>query len=150
MASTIYEEYLELGAYEGKERRRLLPLWIESATRLGLTEQDMEYAVREWIPDMWDLKYLGIRKMIGAITREAIDHAHLTEHKKNGVKLVYGIIPAILTPYQAIKKAGGDKIFVSFPDMCIMNFLQPFGGRIMRKPIGKFTILFLMAFSLVS
>jgi benzoyl-CoA reductase/2-hydroxyglutaryl-CoA dehydratase subunit BcrC/BadD/HgdB len=125
MASTIYEEYLELGAYEGKERQALLPRWVEAATRLGLTEQDMEFAVREWIPQMWDLKYLGIRKMIGAITREAIDHAHLMEHRQNGVKLVYGIIPAILTPYQAIKKAGGDKIFVSFPDMCLMNFLQP-------------------------
>ena len=85
----------------------------------------MEYAVNEFIPEMWDLQYLGIRKMIGAMTREAVDHTQLKEHRQRGVKLVYGIIPAILTPYQAVKKAGGDKVFVSFPDMCLMNFLQP-------------------------
>ena len=39
---------------------------------------------------------------------------------------MYGIIPAILTPYQAIKNAGGDKVFVGFPDIsCQMNLLQP-------------------------
>jgi hypothetical protein len=125
MASTVHEEYLELGAYEGRERQRMLPEWIEAASRIGLTDEDVEFAIREWIPEMWDIKYLGVRKMIGALTREAINHSKLAEHRKHGVKLVYGVIPAILTPYQAIKKAGGDKVFVSFPDMCLMNFLQP-------------------------
>ena len=129
MASNVYEEFLEMGAYEGRERQLMLPQWIEAANRIGLTEKDVEFAVREWIPEMWDLQYLGIRKMIGAITREAIDHTKLVEYKKSGVKLVYGIIPAILTPYQAVKKAGGDKVFVSFPDMCQMNFLQPLFHR---------------------
>src|SRR3990172_1419809 len=98
MAGTAYEEFLELGNYEGRERQKLLPQWIEAATRIGLTERDMEYAVKEFIPEMWDLQYLGVRKMIGAMTREAIDHTQLNEHRKRGVKLVYGIIPAILTP----------------------------------------------------
>jgi benzoyl-CoA reductase/2-hydroxyglutaryl-CoA dehydratase subunit BcrC/BadD/HgdB len=129
MPNTAYEAFLDLGNFAGKERQLLLPRWVEAATRLGLTEQDVAYAVDEFIPEMWDLQYLGIRKMIGAMTLEAIDHAHLREHKANGVKLVYGIIPAILTPYQAVKKAGGDKVFVSFPDMCIMNFLQPLFHR---------------------
>jgi len=125
MVSTAYEEYLELGGFEGKERRELLPQWVEAATRLGLTEADMEFAVRKWIPEFWDIKYLGIRKYIGAITLEAMDHVKLNDYRKQGVKLVYGIIPAILTPYQAIKKAGGDKVFVGFPDLCQMALLQP-------------------------
>jgi benzoyl-CoA reductase/2-hydroxyglutaryl-CoA dehydratase subunit BcrC/BadD/HgdB len=125
MTSTAYEAFLELGNFEGKERRQMLPQWIQAAARLGLNEKDMEFAVNEFIPEMWDLQYLGIRKMIGAMTREAIDHTQLKEQRQRGVKLVYGIIPAILTPYQAVKKAGGDKVFVSFPDMCLMNFLQP-------------------------
>ena len=129
MASTAYEEYLVMGAFEGRERREMLPQWIEAANRIGLTEKDMEFAVKEWIPEMWDLQYLGVRKMIGAITREAIDHSKLMDYRKQGVKLVYGIIPAILTPYQAIKKAGGDKVFVGFPDLTQMNMLQPLFHR---------------------
>jgi hypothetical protein len=85
MASTAYDEFLELGNFEGKERREILPLWIEAATRIGLNERDMEYAVKEFIPDMWDLQYLGVRKMIGAMTREAIDHTQLKEDRKSVV-----------------------------------------------------------------
>lgn len=53
MASTAYEAFLELGNFEGKERKLILPQWIEAATRIGLDEKDMEFAVNEFIPEMW-------------------------------------------------------------------------------------------------
>ena len=59
MAGTAYEAFLELGNFEGKERQQMLPQWIEAATRIGLDEKDMEFAVNEFIPEMWDLQYLG-------------------------------------------------------------------------------------------
>jgi benzoyl-CoA reductase/2-hydroxyglutaryl-CoA dehydratase subunit BcrC/BadD/HgdB len=126
MKKNIYEEYLELAGFEGKELQDILPDWIEGSKRLGLSEQDVTFAVREWIPKHWDIKYLGIRKMIGGFTREAIDIAKAGDYKKQGVKIVYGILPAILTSYQALKIAGGDKVFVSFPDVLLATFLNSF------------------------
>ena len=126
MANKIYEEYLELAAFEGKERQQILPEWIEASQRLGLQEKDIEFAVTHWIPEHWDLQFEGIRKMIGAYTREAISITKAVDYKKEGVKIVYGILPAILTSYQAIKKAGGDRVFVSFPDVALVTFLNSF------------------------
>ncbi len=126
MANTIYEEYLELAGFEGEERQKILPDWIEASKRLGLTERDVEFATREWIPKHWDIKYLGVRKMIGGFSLEAMEVAKAVDYKKQGVKIVYGILPALLTSYQAVKKAGGDKVFVSFPDISLMTFLNSF------------------------
>ena len=126
MGKNIYEEYLELASFKGEELQKFLPGWIEGSKRLGLTEKDVEFSVREWIPKHWDIQYEGIRKMIGAFTREAVDITKAVDYKKAGVKIAYGILPAILTTYQALKIAGGDKVFVSFPDVAIASFLQAF------------------------
>lgn len=128
MPSTIYEEFLELATIDGKERALLLPDWVETTKRLGLTEEDVRFAVKEWIPNYCDIQYLGCRKMIGGFTRETIDHAKLPEYKAQGKKLIYGILPALTTSYTAIKKAGGDDVFVSFPDLEGLAFLQTFFG----------------------
>lgn len=128
MASTVYEEFLVLGDIDADERKALLPDWIEATKRLRLTEEDVRFAVEEWIPHYCDIQYLGIRKVLGAWTREMIDHSKLPEHKAAGMKLVYGVMPALTMAYTAIKKAGGDKVFVSFPDLMGLIFLQTFFG----------------------
>lgn len=130
MASKIYEEYLELAGFEGKELQEILPDWIEATKRIGLSEKDVEFAVKEWIPKNWDIQYLGIRKMIGAYTREAIDVSKTKEYKENGVKIIYGILPAIVANYDAFKLAGGDKVFVSFPDIMLVMFINGFFNKL--------------------
>ncbi len=132
MISTIYEEFLELAAIDGKERGRLLPEWIEATRRMRLSEEDVRIATRDWIPKHLETNYLGCRKMLGALVRESIDHTRLPEYKAQGMKLVYGVLPATVTSYLAIKKAGGDKVFVSFPDLNMMFMAQYFfnsGGQ---------------------
>ncbi|PAB60566.1 hypothetical protein CCE28_03205 [Anaeromicrobium sediminis] len=122
--SKVYREFLELCAFDESEIEELLPLWIEGSKKLGLTEEDVAYAKDEWIPEHWDIQYLGIRKMLGAYIREAIEISKLHQYKEDGVKIVYGIIPAISTNYYAIKAAGKDKVFVTFPDIHLVTILN--------------------------
>ena len=132
MGSTIYEEFLDLVAIEGEERQKLLPDWIRACKVMGFSEEDVRYAAREWIPNYMQIDYLGVRKFLGALLREGIDHTKLNEYKKNGVKIVYGVLPAQITTYYAIKLAGKEKVFASFPDfnmMCIAQYMFNKGGR---------------------
>jgi benzoyl-CoA reductase/2-hydroxyglutaryl-CoA dehydratase subunit BcrC/BadD/HgdB len=130
--NTIYEEFLELVAIDGKERQKILPEWIEASKRIGLTEEDVRFSTREWIPNHMEVQYLGVRKILGALIREGIDHTKLPEYKAMGKKIVYGVLPAQVTTYLALKKAGGDNIFVSFPDLNMMvigQYLFNKGGK---------------------
>jgi hypothetical protein len=130
MAGDVYREFLQFCAFEEQEMPQVLPEWRKAAGRLGLNEQDIRFAIEKWIPDNWDIQYLGIRKMIGAFIREAIDLTKAVDYKKQGVKIIYGILPAILTSYQAIKYSGGDRVFVSFPDLQLMTILNCFFHKI--------------------
>ena len=130
MTNPIHEEYLELAGFEGPERQKILPDWLEACQRLELTDDDVAFAVKDYIPNNWDIQYQGIRKMIGGYTRETIEVTKAVDYKKQGVKIVYGILPAILTAYQAVKKAGGDRIFVSFPDIFLVTFLNSFFHKV--------------------
>jgi len=130
MARDIYREFLELCAFEGEELDKMVPVWEKYSALLGLSEEDVRFALDEWIPKYWDIQYLGVRKMIGAYIREAIEIAKTPEYKEQGVKIVYGILPAILTNYQAMKIAGGDDIFVSFPDMQLVTILNSFFHKV--------------------
>lgn len=128
--SKVYRDFLELCAFNEEEIERLLPDWIEGSKKLGLEEDDVAYALNEWIPKHWDIQYLGVRKMIGAYIREAIELSKLHQYKKDGVKIVYGIIPAINTNYLGMKYAGKDNIFVSFPDIHLVTILNGFFHKV--------------------
>lgn len=124
MSMTVYEKFLDVVAIDGEEREKILPEWIKACEVMGLTEEDVRYAAEEWIPKTQQIEYMGVRKILGAMTRECIDHTKLNEYKANGVKLVYGVLPSQTTTYAAIKAAGGDKVFVSFPDYNLMAMAQ--------------------------
>lgn len=124
MSDAIYEEFLELVAIDRDERKKMLPEWKQACQVMGLTEEDVRFAVKEWIPKYFQIDYLGVRKFLGAMVREGIDHTKLSDYKKNGVKIVYGVLPAQITTYYALKLAGGDKVFASFPDFNLMVMAQ--------------------------
>ena len=46
----INSRFLELAGFEGEELQEILPRWLESADTLGLSDEDMRYAVEEYIP----------------------------------------------------------------------------------------------------
>lgn len=125
----IYREFLEYFEIKGEKLEQTMPDWIEACKRLEVTPDDLRFSINEWVPRHYQIKYRGLRQVMGAILLEAIDHTKLPEYKAAGVKLVYGVLPANIVTYLSLKMAGGDKIFVSFPDCVMMEFNQIFFAR---------------------
>lgn len=119
-------KFLELMGFEGEELDEIMPDWLYTVEHLGLTDEDVRYSVEEWIPSKWDIKYKGVRLMLGAWLRELIEVAKTPIYKAQGKKIIYGILPAVLTPYTAFKRAGGDNVHVSFPDLLLVKLLNGF------------------------
>ena len=115
---------LELTGFESEEIEQILPDWLFTAEAVGLNDEDIEYAVNEYIPLNWNTQYRGVRKMLGAYLRELIEIAKTKQYKAEGKKILYGILPAIATNYMAIKHAAGDKIYVGFPDLMLVTILN--------------------------
>jgi benzoyl-CoA reductase/2-hydroxyglutaryl-CoA dehydratase subunit BcrC/BadD/HgdB len=126
MARDINRELLELAGFEGAEVDEFMPTWLKTAERLRLKEEDIYFAVDTYIPQNWDIKYRGVRKMIGAYFQEIAQTVDTPTMKENGVKIVYGILPAIANYYYAVKEAGGDNVYIGFPDLLMVNFLNSF------------------------
>jgi benzoyl-CoA reductase/2-hydroxyglutaryl-CoA dehydratase subunit BcrC/BadD/HgdB len=130
MQESIYKEFLQLAGFDQEEIATCLPEWIVAAKKLGLTAEDMHYAVREWLPKHWNLELAGIRKCIGLYIREVMEITKLHQHKQNGIKVIFGSLPALPFIFQAIKRIGGNEVFVSYPDICLVTVL----GSFFHKP----------------
>lgn len=117
---------LQLAAFEGDELETFLPDWLKCVETVGLCDEDIRYAVEEYIPQNWDVQYLGIRKLVGAFLRELVELIRSNQYKAEGKKIIYGILPASTTPYVAFKHAAGDDAFVSFPDYTLVTILNGF------------------------
>ena len=122
----LNRKLLELAGFEGDEVDEILEDWLFTVEAVGLSDEDIRYALEEYIPQNWDVKYRGVRKMIGAYLREMIGIAKTKQYKAEGKKLLYGILPAVVVPYTAYKYAGGDNIYVSFPDLMLVTILNGF------------------------
>ena len=124
MNKELCVEYLKNLAFSDEEVEEFLPKLMYALPILGISEEDLKFSMNEWLPQNWDMEYLGVKKLMGATLRETVDIAHTKKYKEEGVKIVYGILPAIQTNYTAIKEAGGDKVFVSFVDHWLLCGLQ--------------------------
>ena len=99
----IYEKFLRLVGFEEDEIGDYLPEWRKASEKVKLSEDDIKFATEEWIPANFDIKLKGVRKLLGAQIKELIDLTKANEYKQQGVKIVYGILPAILHYYYALK-----------------------------------------------
>lgn len=129
MARDINVELLKLAGFEGDELEKFLSDWLFTIEKVGLSEEDIAYAVDNYIPSNWDIQYRGVRKMIGAYLRELVEVAKTKQYKAEGKKIVYGILPAVANNYVAMKHAGGDNVYVSFPDLMLVTILNGFFGK---------------------
>jgi len=102
---------------------------ISSAATLppgeNLTEEDHEFAVREWIPRHYDIELEAVRKTIGFLTAEVADMMTATERKKRGEKMVYGVLPAHYPFYRALKFTD-PSVNTYFVDANLISLIQPF------------------------
>jgi hypothetical protein len=76
MARDLNRELLKLAAFSDDEIEAFLPQWLETAERVKIDDDTLIYALDTYIPQNWDIKYLGVRKMIGAYLRELNDIVH--------------------------------------------------------------------------
>ena len=130
MAKDVYESFLRLAGFEEDEIPQYLPEWRKASEKLGLTEEDVRFATEEWIPTNFDIRLEGIRKLIGSEIKEVTDLTKANEYKKRGVKIVYGILPAIMHYYYALKMTAPEKVYVSFPDVFMTRVLNSFFHRL--------------------
>ncbi|MBN1832434.1 MAG: 2-hydroxyacyl-CoA dehydratase [Deltaproteobacteria bacterium] len=126
MANNVHEDFLRLTGFEEEEMAEYLPEWRKASEKLGLTEEDVRFAVQERLPAHFALELEGIRKLLGCFVKETIDLTKAIEYKRRGTKIVYGILPAILHFYYALKLTAPDKVFVSFPDIFITFVMNSF------------------------
>jgi len=126
MAKDVYEDFLRLTGFEEDEMSEYLPEWRKASEKLGLTKDDITFATEKQLPTYFDLEFEGVRKSIGCFVKEIIDLTKASEYKERGVKIVYGILPAILHYYYALKLTAPDKVFVSFPDIFLALVLNLF------------------------
>jgi hypothetical protein len=124
MAKDVYEDFLRLTGFEEDEIPKYLSEWRKASERLGLTEDDIRFGTEEWIPTYFQVELEGVRKSLGAYIREGIDLTKANEYKKKGIKIVYGIMPAILPYYYALKLTAPDKVYVSFPDIFLVDLIN--------------------------
>jgi hypothetical protein len=126
MARDINEEFLRVTGFEADEIPRYLAEWRRASEKIGLTEDDIRYAVEERLPAHFALELEGIRKLLGCFVKETIDLTKADEYRRKGVKVVYGILPAILHFYYALKLTAPEKVFVSFPDIFVTFVMNGF------------------------
>lgn len=122
----VYEDFLRLTGFEEAEIPKYLPEWKKASAKLGLTEEDVRFATEKQLPTYFAIEMKGIRKLLGCFVRETIDLTKASEYKSKGVKIVYGILPAILHFYYALKLTAPQKVFVSFPDIFLTMVLNGF------------------------
>lgn len=126
---TIHEEFLRALDFTDEEMRVQLPLWENACRLLGLTEGDVSFAAREWIPTYWDMSLRGVKKCIAVYIREIIEITRLEEYKLNGKKILYCNVPAHTACVYANKVAGGDRIHICSPDNIISTVLSAFFNK---------------------
>jgi benzoyl-CoA reductase/2-hydroxyglutaryl-CoA dehydratase subunit BcrC/BadD/HgdB len=126
MAKDISVDFLRLTGFEEDEIGKYLPEWRKASEKLGLTEEDVRFATEERIPAHFAVELEGIRKLLGCFVKETIELTKANEYKQRGVKIVYGILPASLHFYYALKLTSPDKVFVSFPDIFLTLVMNGF------------------------
>jgi len=126
MTKDIYEDFLRLTGFEEDEMPEYLPEWRRASEKLGLTEEDIKFATEKHLPAHFAVELEGIRKLLGCFVKETIDLTKVNEYKERGKKVVYGILPAALHFYYALKLTAADKVVVSFPDIFLTLVMNGF------------------------
>lgn len=120
----LNKKLLELAGFEGNEVDEILDDWLFTMDVIGLSDEDIRYAVEEYLPQNWDLQYRGVRKLMGAYFRELVEIAKTKQYKEQGKKIIYGILPAVSVAYTGFQAAAGDSAYISYPDLLMVTILN--------------------------
>lgn len=126
MGRDVHTDFLKLTGFENSEINEFMPQWRLASERLKLTDEDVRNAIDEWLPSNFETRLLSVRKILNCFVRETVDLTKVVNYKKNGVKIVYGILPAMSVFYYALKLAAPEKVYVGFPDLFLAVVMQSF------------------------
>jgi len=113
---SIHRQLLGLAAFKYARIGRMLCEWERTADLLGLSDDDVKFAVEEWIPGQWDCNLLGVRKLLGVLLWELINLCHPA---RDGTALVYSAVPSHPSIALAIRLAGDGRVMVVAPDILL-------------------------------
>jgi hypothetical protein len=111
-----HRQLLKLAACNNADMCRLLSQWEQTADYLRLSDDDVRFAVEEWIPGQWDCDLFGVRKMLGVLLKELIK---LFLPAREGTKLVYSAVPSPPSLLLAMRMAGEGKAIVAAPEVLL-------------------------------
>lgn len=115
----------DLAEIHGEELEEFLPKWMEATEIVGLSDDDVKYAIEYWIPAHWDIKFKGVRMMIGGFFHELADCAFTKKMKAEGKNVIYGLIPSVPLAYYAMREVDPDA-YIAFPDQILVNTINSF------------------------
>lgn len=120
---------LEMLGWEGKELEEFLPLWRKAADFLNLSDDDVEYAVSEWLPEHWDLSLRGVRMLVAASLREVVELSRSKEYMDAGEPVMYVNIPSVPIIINANKLAGKGKLHIAYCGYILVFVLGAFFNK---------------------
>ena len=115
----------DMAEIHGEELEDFLPKWMEATEIVGLSDDDIKYAIEYWIPAHWDIKFKGIRMMISGFFHELVDCAFTKKTKAEGKNVIYGLIPSVPLAYYAMRETDPDA-YIAFPDLILVNTINSF------------------------
>ena len=120
------EQFFDLILLSEEDRETLMPYWEMARRELDITDSVLNYATHVHLPRLKNLEYTGTRLGIQAMIREFLDLFRFKSRLEKGedVRGIYGVLPAIMTPYMSLKYAGGDDVYCAFPDLVLMKTMQ--------------------------
>ena len=128
-ADDISVKLLRTFGFDDAEIEAGLDDWKDGCQRFGINDEDVRFAVEEYIPEYWDLTLRGVRLCIGAYLREVIEMFRMRKYLERGDKVIYCNMPVHPACVYANKVAGGDHLHISQPDFLIASILDPLFNR---------------------
>ncbi|MGI5976724.1 MAG: 2-hydroxyacyl-CoA dehydratase [Candidatus Limivicinus sp.] len=123
MNHDAYREFLKYLEFTDDDLKNDLENFKYVCGRVGITEERLDSARTDWIPNNWNAQYKGVRMALGVLVKEFIDTCMTPKYKAEGNRLVYGILPSHCNLYYALEYAD-PSIFVSFPDILLTMVLN--------------------------
>ena len=129
MKKDPHVRFLEMLGCKGAELEEFLPKWRKAADFLSLSDEDVEYAVEEWLPVYWDLSLKGVRMMISACIREVVELSRSQEYMDAGEPVMYINIPSTPMCINANKIAGQGKLHIAYSGYIMVLVLGAFFNK---------------------
>ncbi len=122
----FYEKILSLCGFDQQEIAKNTGKLRRACEKFGIDEEQVAFAAEKWIPQNYDLKLEGIRKLIGVYIREFLSILDLSLDKNDNRKIVYGTVPSPVPLFHALKDSCKEGIYTGAPDFVFMIVLNSF------------------------